>query len=226
MRSRAVVALCAMTLVATACGGSAGTGQPTPTATQVLPDPGGGSQPPNPGSSSEVRPSAPPDGQTVLLHGTFVGQWRDALVTADLTVEFELRWNAAEDDIHDINAFAFTSGSYEFSETIDGVCGGQRSESGELTSHSDPTGLQSAELQERDIVVLSVIDQRLDTGNVAFAVHGSYDVPNADPEGCGDLDRGGVGVCALEFQWLAVGQLEPEATCSGTSVTWSGQLVP
>lgn len=224
MRSRALVALCAMTLLVAACGV---TGGPGSTASDEGPGPGGGSQqPPEPGSSSEVRPSTPPDGEAIVLHGTFVGQRRDALVTADLTVEFELQWNAGPEDIHDINAFAFTSGSFDFSESIGGVCGGSRSESGALTSHSDPTGLQSAELQERDIVMLSVIDQRIETGAVAFSVHGSYDVPNADPEGCGDLDRGGVGVCALEFQWLGVGQLESEATCSGSAGDWTGTLTP
>ena len=213
-----------MTLLVAACGATAG---PSSTASDEVSGPGGGSQqPPEPGSTTEVRPTPAPDGEAVVLHGSFVGQRRDALVTADLNVEFELRWNAAEDDIHDINAFAFTSGSFDFSESIAGVCGGSRSESGELTSHSDPTGLQSAELQERDIVMLSVIDQRIDTGAVAFSVSGSYDVPNADPEGCGDLDRGGVGVCALEFQWLGVGQLESEATCSGPSGDWTGTLAP
>ena len=213
-----------MTLLVAACGV---TGEPGSTASEAIPGPGGGSeQPPEPASSTEERPSTPPDGETVVLHGSFVGQRRDALVTADLTVEFELHWKAAEDDIHDINAFAFTSGSFEFSESIGGVCGGSRSESGALTSHSDPTGLQSAELQERDIVMLSVIDQRIDTGAVAFSVSGSYDVPNPDPEGCGDLDRGGVGVCALEFQWLDVGQLASEASCSGPSGDWTGTLTP
>jgi hypothetical protein len=74
--------------------------------------------------------------------------------------------------------------------------------------------------------MLSVIDQRIETGAVAFSVSGSYDVPNPDPEGCGDLDRGGVGVCALEFQWLGVGQLASEATCSGNAGDWTGTLAP
>ena len=224
MRSRPLVALCAISLLVAACGA---TGGPVSTASVEGPGPAGESQePPEPRSSTEVQPTPPPDGEAIVLHGSFVGQRRDSLVTADLTVEFELRWNAAPDDIHDINAFAFTSGSFEFSESIAGVCGGSRSESGALTSHSDPTGLQSAELQERDIVMLSVIDQRIDTGAVAFSVSGSYDVPNPDPEGCGDLDRGGVGVCALEFQWLGEGQLESEATCTGNAGDWTGTLAP
>jgi hypothetical protein len=213
-----------MTLLVAGCGA---TGGPGSTASDEGPGPGGGSQqPPEPVSSTEELPSTPVDGEAIVLHGSFVGLRRDTLVTADLTVEFDLHWNAGPDDVHDINAFALDSGSFEFSESIDGVCGGSRSESGELTSHSDPTGLQSAELQERDIVMLSVIDQRIETGAVAFSVSGSYDVPNPDPEGCGDLDRGGVGVCALEFQWLGVGQLASEATCSGNAGDWTGTLAP
>lgn len=227
MRFRVLVALCVISVIVAAC---AGAGQPGSSASDDGPGGGGGGgesqQPPEPGSSTEEQPSTPPDGETIVLHGTFVGQRRDVLVTADLTVEFELHWKAAADDIHDITAFALSDGTYEFSETIGGVCGGTRSESGALTSHSDPTGLQSAELQERDIVMLSVIDTRLDNGAVSFSIHGSYDVPNPDPDGCGDLDRGGVGVCALEFQWLGIGQLASEATCSGNSGDWTGSLVP
>jgi hypothetical protein len=147
-------------------------------------------------------------------------------VTADLAVEVELHWNAGPDDVHDINAFTLTSGTYDFSETIGGVCGGSRSESGPLTAHGSPAGLESAELQERDIVMVSVVDRRLETGDVAFSIHGYFDVPNPDPEGCGDLDRGGVGVCALEFQWLGIGQLAPEDSCSDTPGDWTGTLVP
>lgn len=226
MRIRVLAALCALSLVLVACAGAV---QPDASASDDGPGGGGGGesqQPPEPGTSTGVRPSTPPDGGTVVLHGTFVGQRRDVLVTADLTVEFVLTWKAAPDDIHDITAFALSDGTYDFSESIGGVCGGARSESGALTSHSDPTGLQSADFQERDIVMLSVIDTRLDNGAVSFSIHGSYDVPNPDPDGCGDLDRGGVGVCALEFQWLGIGQLEQEATCSGSSGDWTGTLVP
>ena len=226
MRFRVLVALCATLLIVAACGGA---GQPGSSASDDGPGGGGGgasqAPPPEPGASADV-PSTPSGDGEVVLHGTFTGHFSDSLVSADLAVEVELHWNAGPDDVHDINAFALTSGTYEFSETIGGVCGGSRSESGALTAHGDPTGLQSAELQERDIVMISVIDTRLDNGAVSFSIHGSYDVPNPDPEGCGDLDRGGVGVCALEFQWLGIGQLAPEASCSEVSGDWTGTLVP
>ena len=108
MRSRALVALCAMTLLIAACGATGGPGSTA--SVEGIGQGGESQQPPDPASSTEVQPTPPPDGEAVVLHGSFVGQRRDSLVTADLTVEFELRWNAAEDDIHDINAFAFNSG--------------------------------------------------------------------------------------------------------------------
>ena len=226
MRFRVLGALCVMSMIVAACGGA---GQPGSSASDDGPGGGGGggsqAQPPGSGESSPL-PSEPGGDGMVVLDGTFTGHFSDSLVSADLTMEVELHWNAGPDDVHDINAFALTDGSYEFSETIGGVCGGSRSESGALTAHSDPTGLQSADLQERDIVMVSVIDQRIETGAVAFSIHGSFDVPNPDPEGCGDLDRGGVGVCALEFQWLDIGELAPEATCTGVSGEWTGTLVP
>ncbi len=227
MRSRALVALCALSFVVAACGALPGEAASSPSDR----GPGGGADgesqapPPEPEDETEVPP-APEGAETVVLHGTFTGHRSDPLATADLSVEVELHWNAAPDDIHDINAFTLTSGSFEFSESIGGVCGGTRSESGPLTSHSTPQSLESAELQERDIVMVSVIDQRIETGNVAFSIHGSFDVPSSDPEGCGDLDRSGVGVCALEFQWLGVGELAPEASCSDVAGEWTGRLAP
>ena len=61
MRSRALVALCAMTLLVAACGA---TGGPASTASDEVAGQGGGSQqPPEPPSSTEVQPTPPPDGE-------------------------------------------------------------------------------------------------------------------------------------------------------------------
>lgn len=162
----------------------------------------------------------------VTLHGTFSGHYSDSLATADLTIEVEVRWNAGPDDIHDRNAFTLTSGSFTFSETISGVCGGSRSVDGTLTSFVNEQSLLYADPRERDNVHVSVIDQRMETGGVQFAVSGYFDVPNADPEGCGDLDRSGVGTCGLVFLATAIGELQREATCTGPSGDWTGRLQP
>ena len=135
-------------------------------------------------------------------------------------------WNAGPEDIHDRNAFTLTSGSFEFSESIGGVCGGNRDEDGPLTVRVNDQGLFSADPQERDNVHVSVIDRRMETGGVEFAIWGSYEVPNGDPEGCGDLDRSGVSTCGLVFLATGIGELQPEATCSGPGGEWTGTLEP
>lgn len=226
MRSRAVPALCAIALTLSGCGAAAPSGSPSP----GLNLPGGQSAPPAslPGTAgpTSAATATPGGARVVTLHGTFTGHFADPLATADLTVEVEVRWNAGPDDIHDINAFTLSSGSFTFSESIDGVCGGSRSEEGPLTSFVNEQSLFSADPQERDNVQVSVIDQRMETGGVQFAISGSFDVPNADPEGCGDLDRSGVGTCGLVFLWTAIGELQPEATCTGASGDWTGRLQP
>jgi len=166
-------------------------------------------------------------GDVITLHGTFTGHSSDdTRATADLTIEVEVRWNAGPDDIHDRNAFTLTSGSFTFSETIAGVCGGSRTVEGSLISSTNDQSLDYADPQERDNVHVSVIDQRKETGGVQFAISGSFDVPNPDPEGCGDGDRYGVGGCGLVFLATGIGQLQREASCTGAAGDWTGQLQP
>ena len=183
-------------------------------------------------SPGQVSPAASanlgtsPGGDVITLHGTFTGHSSDGGKTADLTIEVEVRWNAGPEDIHDRNAFTLTSGSFTFSETIPGVCGGSRTEEGLLTSSITDQSLLYADPQERDNVSASVIDQRKETGGVQFALWGSFDVPNPDPEGCGDGDRYGVGGCGLVFLAIGMGELQREATCTGAGDNWTGQLQP
>jgi len=216
-RSRAFPVLCAIALTLSACGSAPASG-------------GGQSAPPAsvPGTSPPTSaPTATPgDARVVTLHGTFTGHFSDPLATADLTVEVEVLWNAGPDDIHDREAFTLTSGSFEFSESIGGVCGGNREEDGPLTSFVNGQSLFAVDPQDHDNVRVGVIDQRMSTGGVEFAISGSYQVPNSDPENCRNLDRSGVGTCALVFLQAAIGELQREATCTGPGGDWTGTLEP
>ncbi|MEP7082856.1 MAG: hypothetical protein ABI841_07785 [Chloroflexota bacterium] len=162
----------------------------------------------------------------MVLNGTFTGHFSDSLATAQQTVQFELHWNAGPDDIHDSNAFTLASGTFTFSESIGGVCGGSRDEEGPLTSYVNQQSLLAAEPQDRDNAQLLVIDRRLSGGGVEFSVFSSFEVPNSDPEGCGDLDRSGVGSCPLVFLQAAIGELQQDAECTSAGGEWTGQLRP
>jgi hypothetical protein len=240
MRSRTLGILGTLTLLVAACSGGTTPAGATPSPTLVggagvssaapaAPSGGGpatSSTPATAPPTDNASPSTAGTG-TILLHGTATGHAVQPLSTADQTVAFELLWNYGPDDIHDIHAFQFQSGSFTFSESIDGVCGGSRSEDGPLTPFSE-TFLVSGEMQDRDQASVSLTDDRLNSGNVAISATSSFAVSAPDPEGCADLSRAGVGVCTLEFQWLAVGQLKPDASCEDDSrgYTWTGHLAP
>jgi hypothetical protein len=227
-----------LTLLIAACGASA-TSTPSPTPAGLLP---GTSPAPStvvpsgpPGSSRPLEtgaatPGATPTGGSaglVVLHGTFTGHGSDPLASADQTVELELHWNAGPDDIHDARAFRLVSGSFTFSEAIDGVCGGSRSEAGALTPWSD-TFLISGDIQARDQASVTLVDARLSSGAVELSLTSSFAVSAPDPEGCADLSRTGVGVCTLAFLQTAIGELQRDATCSDPSrnIEWTGRLEP
>jgi hypothetical protein len=216
-RYRAIPALFAIALTVSACGGG------DATASDGDPSDPPASVPESPAPTS--APTATPDGaRVVTLHGTFIGHNSDSLATADLTVEVEVVWNAGPQDIHDRNAFVLTSGSFEFSESIGGVCGGSRDEAGPLTSFVNDQSLIAADPQDRDNTQVGIIDRRMQTGGVEFSISASYEVPNS--EGCADLDRSGVGSCSLVFLQTAIGELQREATCSGPAAEWTGTLEP
>jgi hypothetical protein len=214
---RAIPALFVIALILAACGGGAAPASD-----------GAPSEPPASVPESSAPTSAPTatpgDSRVVTLHGTFIGHHSDALATADLTVEVEVVWNAGPQDIHDPNAFVLTSGSFEFSESIGGVCGGSRDEDGPLTSFVNDQSLIAADPQDRDNTQVAIIDRRMQTGGVEFSIHASYEVPNS--EDCADLDRSGVGSCSLVFLQTSSDALQSEATCSGPAGDWTGTLQP
>jgi hypothetical protein len=239
MRSRTLGILGVLTLVIAACGGgttaSGATPSPLGGGGPVDSDPGPAAPSGDPSTASAPVTAQPSEAAspstagtgTVVLHGTATGHAVQPLSTADQTVAFELLWTYGPDDIHDIHAFQLQSGSFTFSESIDGVCGGSRSEEGPLTPFSE-TFLVSGEMQDRDQASVSLTDDRLNSGAVAISVTSSFAVSAPDPEGCADLSRAGVGVCTLRFQQVAVGQLEPDAACDDASrgYTWTGRLAP
>ena len=238
MAPRAIAAIGVIVLLVAACGGT-GPATPSPTilggggpgATSALSsDTPSGPVAPSEPTSTPGTSTAPPSGngtRLVVLRGSFSGHSEDPLATADQTVELELHWNAGPDDIHDSKAFRFVSGSFTFSESIDGVCGGSRSEAGPLTPWSD-TFLISSDIQDRDQAQVSLTDQRLSSGAVELSLTSSFLVSAPDPEGCADLSRFGVHTCTLKFLQTAIGELQPDATCSDASrgVDWTGRLTP
>jgi hypothetical protein len=238
IRSRALAVLGGITLLIAACGGTTAI-TPSPTPGGGLPgaSSGTGSASGDPGTSGPLPSGAvdPTPGATpsaggtrlVVLHGTFTGHGEQPLSTADQTVEVELDWYAGPDDIHDSRAFRFVSGSFTFSESIDGVCGGSRSEAGPLTAFSD-TFLVSGDMQDPDRATASLTDQRLSSGAVELSLTSSFAVSAPDPEGCADLSRTGVPTCTLKFLQTAIGELRPDATCADASrgVEWAGRLAP
>ena len=237
MGPRAIVWLGVMALLITACG-SSGPATPSPTiAGGGVPGPSSSSSddtfsrppgPSDPGSTTgSIAPPTSGGSRLVVLHGTFSGHSEDPLATADQTVELELHWNAGPDDIHDSKAFRFVSGTFTFNESIDGVCGGSRSEAGPLTPWSD-TFLISSDIQDRDQAQVTLVDQRLSSGAVELSLTSSFLVSAPDPEGCADLSRFGVHTCTLKFLQTAIGELQPDASCSDTSrgVEWTGRLAP
>lgn len=242
-RRRSIVIGLAMVvaLAVAACGGAAEPGSSTlPTASPSVAGGGGGGTSGGGGGSTEPGGSVPgsegpgpveptPDqaaSGVIRLHGRFVGRTVGPLASADQTVDFELDWYAGPDDIHDMRAFRFVSGAFTFSESIEGVCGGSRSEAGDL-SLLDDTAL-AADLTSPDQLQVALIDTRLENNAVSFSAFSGLYVSEPDPAGCGNSSSFGVAVCALEFAWLGVGQLESEARCEDESLgtVWSGTLSP
>jgi hypothetical protein len=225
MGLRLIVGIVLSSLVL-ACGGGA---PPSPSPSgdaSAAPSPdASGSPAPSEPASSEVASPSPAEG-VVRLSGTMTGHASGPLTTADQTAEFELEWHAGPDDVHDIRAFRFQSGSYTASVSIEGVCGGSRSEDGAFDQVDDTS--MAADLGPDDQIVVQLIDTRLDTGDVLISGFSGLYVQEPDPAGCGNSSSWGMPVCALEFGWLEVGRLEEQAHCEDESlgVTWDGTLVP
>ena len=222
-----------------ACGGASGSSGPTASPSLEVVGGGGGggagsSAPGSGGAPSSGPQSVAPDPSpasssaagVITLQGHLVGHTEQPLSTADQTVDVEIVWNAGPDDIHDLLAFRFTTGSYTFSESIDGVCGGSFSSDGPLVLLSETS--MEADLGPEDQLAVQVIDQRLETGAVVLNSFSGVYVSEPDPAGCNELSKAGLISCPLEFAWLGVGQLETEATCDDESrgARWTGTLIP
>ena len=228
MRRSHAFAAFSLVMLVTACapGGPGATSTPgipgaTSTPAVVLPPPLG-SDAPCDGQGCSAAPTTPAAG-TVLIHATFAGHFSDPLATADQSVEAEIVWKTGPNSIHDIEAFAFTSGSFTFSESIGGVCGGTRSEAGPMTVQVG-TALISGDPQDIDSAKAVMIDRRIEESLLEFSVFSGYGVPNADAEGCGPLSRSGVGSCRLLFHLVTLDSLEPDASCDQAGSSWTGHL--
>lgn len=210
MRSRLAVAMSALALLLSGCGSTA----PPNDGTAVPPPPSEGSAPP---------PSPSPGTRVVLLHGTFTGHYSSPFgQTADQTVQVEVQWNVGPDDVHDPNAFTFTSGSYTFSESIPGLCGGSRTEGGPLTRQSNQF-LISGDLQDRDQARVVMVDRRVTDGGLELDLSSGFQVPNGEA-GCDGGDTGGVSGCRLLFLQTAADKVQTDATCTVGGTTWTGHL--
>jgi hypothetical protein len=219
----------ALSSLVIACGGAATSGDASADPASAVPtvrsaDPSGSAPPSEPGPS-DAPPSTPPEG-VITLSGTMTGHASGPLSSADQTAQFELEWHAGPDDVHDIRAFRFQSGSYTASVSIEGVCGGSRSEAGAFDVVDDTA--MSVDLGPDDQIVVQLIDSRVETGDVLISGFTGLYVQEPDPAGCGNSSSYGMPVCALEFGWLDVGVLEEQAHCEDASlgVVWDGTLVP
>lgn len=85
------------------------------------------SQPPGPPAATDAAATG---GNVLVLRETFTGHYENDLATAHQTMAVEFVWQYGPDDIHDIYVFVFTAGSYMFTESIGGACGGARREAG------------------------------------------------------------------------------------------------
>ena len=209
-----VAAACSSPVVTSAPGGS-GSPQGSNSAGTAAPP------------SSGVVPS-PPATSDVRLHGTFTGRYDDFLTTTDATFDVIVIWKRP-DDIHDMLSFTFESGTYTFSTVVDGVCGGTRSEGGNLhpTDPAAATSLWYGDLQERSYEVhIGLVDYRQEQGGLSFAATASFDIPNG-AVGCEPpyQSKGFVPVCAMEFKLATLDTLQTQASCTQGEATWTGNLV-
>lgn len=228
MRPPRALTVAALALLVAACGSAGPSATSTAGPAVITTAPGitapPESQPPcvDPASCNTELPAS--NGRVLVIRGTFSGHFSDPLATADQTVDVEFLWHVGPDDIHDRDAFTFTSGSYTFSESIGGVCGGTRTEAGLLQPQGNQS-LISGDPQDRDLARVSMIDRRITDGFLEFSLFSNFGVPNPDAEGCGPLSRSGVGSCSLKFPQLAADRLQADATCTNQAgTTWTGHL--
>jgi hypothetical protein len=222
LRSRLALAISALVLVASGCASPAA---PAP--------PGNSAAPPAPSSEGSAAPSCvldpcstespAPSPQVVFLHGAFTGHYSYLGTTADQTVQVEVRWNVGPDDVHDPNAFTFTSGSYTFSASIAGVCGGSLSLDGPLTRQSSQSLIRGKPQDRQDLVNVVMVDKRLTDAGVGLALSSGFQVPNGEA-GCDGGLIAAVPGCSLLFLQTAADRLQTDAACTQATITWTGHL--
>jgi hypothetical protein len=162
----------------------------------------------------------------VRLHGTFTGHYSDALQNTDASFDVIVVWHRPN-DIHDMLNFQFESGSFTYSTTVDGDCGGTRSEGGPLALWGeDATALILGDPQDRSHEVHgSLIDNRLEQGGLVFAFVADYPIVSS-AAGCEPPydSHGVVPTCAMEFRLATLDTLETSAECEQGDLTWTGHL--
>ena len=219
--SRLLVAL--VVLACSTAGNPTGSPNPTlPAGSSPPATAGTGSPPP-----SEAIPTLSADVDDVRLHGTFTGHQDDPASTSDATFDVVVIWHRPN-EIHDMLNFQFESGSFTFSTSVTGVCGGTRTEGGPLEFWSE--GNQSliyGDPQDRSQTLhISLIDNRLEQGGLVFAEAVHFDIPSGAAE-CQPpyASYGYISNCSLEFRLATLDTLKTEASCAEGGTSWTGQLV-
>ncbi|MEA2622295.1 MAG: hypothetical protein QOH61_1205 [Chloroflexota bacterium] len=164
----------------------------------------------------------------VVLHGSFIGHTDDPASTSDATFDVVVIWHRPN-DVHDRTNFQFASGSYTFSTSVLGVCGGTRNEGGPLSIWgTDATGLILGDPQDRSHEIhASLIDNRLNQGGIEFALVASFPIPSGAVECQPPYNGYGyVATCPVEFPLATQDSLKPDADCTQGGTTWKGHLVP
>jgi hypothetical protein len=163
----------------------------------------------------------------VRLHGTFTGHRADSAATTDATFDVIVIWKRPN-DIHDMLNFQFESGSYTFSTSVSGDCGGTRAEGGPLALWGeDKQGLIYGDPQDRTHEVHgTLIDTRQEQGGLEMVFTASFDIPSSNAS-CQPpyQSYGDVSVCAMEFRLATQDTLQPDASCTEGGTPWTGHLV-
>jgi hypothetical protein len=219
-------------VLAVACGAPAGpTVQPGGNGGSSSQAPGGNgnpSQPPAPTlPSSEPSPTGSPNADDVRLHGTFTGHNADGISTADATFDVVVVWHRPN-EIHDPLNFQFESGSYTFTASASGLCGGSVNEGGPLELWGDgDQGLIFGDPQDRSHEIhATLVDDRLNQGGLQFSFGADYAIPNGNASCLPPYEtHAGVPYCKLEFRLATLDSLEPSANCEESNWSWTGHLV-
>lgn len=117
----------------------------------------------------------------------------------------------------------FTSGSYTFSASIPGVCGGSLNQGGALTRQSNQSLIRGKPQDRQDLVNVVMVDRRVTDGGLELDLSSGFQVPNGEAGCDGGLDAG-VSGCSLLFLQTAADKVQTDATCTVSAFTWTGRL--